>query len=37
MPSYGTNNGIEQTWYCTKNGDNQGYEKLIPGVNVLHE
>ncbi len=37
MPTYGTNSGREQTWYCTRNGDNQGLEKLIPGVNVLHE
>tara|TARA_B100001248_G_C27252609_1_gene394538 strand:+ start:119 stop:742 length:624 start_codon:yes stop_codon:yes gene_type:complete len=35
VPMYGCNNGREQTWYCSKNGENQQFEKLIPGLNTL--
>lgn len=33
--SYGVNKGFEQTWYCSKDEENQQYEKQIPGVNTL--
>jgi predicted O-methyltransferase YrrM len=35
VPMYGCNNGREQTWYCSKNGENEQFEKLIPGLNTL--
>jgi|TARA_R100001463_G_scaffold82261_1_gene136860 predicted O-methyltransferase YrrM len=31
---YGVNQGYEQTWYCSKDGENQQFEKQIPGVNI---
>ena len=33
--AYGVNKGFEQTWYCSKDEENQQYEKRIPGVNTL--
>ena len=33
--TYGVNKGFEQTWYCSKDEENQQYEKRIPGVNTL--
>ena len=33
--AYGVNKGFEQTWYCSKDEENQQYEKKIPGVNTL--
>jgi hypothetical protein len=35
MDTYGCNNGREQTWYCSKSGENEQLEKLIPGLNTL--
>lgn len=37
ITSFGANKGVEQTWYCSKNGDNKQFEKLIPGVNTFNE
>lgn len=33
-PSFSANSGVEQTWYCAKNGNNKPFEKQIPGVNT---
>ena len=33
--AYGVNLGFEQTLYCSKDEENQQYEKRIPGVNTL--
>jgi len=35
IPNFGANKGVEQTWYCSKNGNNAVFEKIIPGVNTL--
>lgn len=35
VPNFGANRGIEQTWYCSKNGKNEVFQKIIPGVNTL--
>lgn len=35
VPNFGANRGVEQTWYCAKNGENNVFQKIIPGVNTL--
>jgi predicted O-methyltransferase YrrM len=34
-PAFGANSSVEQTWYVAKDGNNEKWQKIVPGTNAL--